>query len=143
MVQKKESATAKKTSEKKKAPTSTAKKTVKKSASKTAVKKADPKPSAESIDRAQRDHCDVIEMGGNSFIIVIESARNFFDLSEMRTLVAISHEAGSEKDGAAKLFRWLALHRKDVLIDSRIDNALDPALRGIYLYLVSHYAARK
>ena len=29
------------------------------------------------------------ELGGNSFVIVVERAHNFFDINEMRTLVAI------------------------------------------------------
>ena len=90
-----------------------------------------------------RNQCYVKEMGGNSFVIVVERAHNFFDINEMRTLVAICHAAPGEKEAAAVMYRWLAEHRKDVLIDSGISNNTDVALLSIYAYLVNHYAVRK
>ena len=145
-------AVKKASSKAKKAPAKAAKKAPAKK--KTAAKKAAPKASAPEKPAVQqsasstpvippRDQCRVDELGGNSFVIVVEKARNFFDLSEMRTLVNICHAASDEKDAAARLYRWLAEHRKDVLIDSRIANALDIALASIYRYLVSHYSVRQ
>ena len=90
-----------------------------------------------------RDQCYVKELGGNSFVIVVERAHNFFDISEMRTLVAICHSAPGAKEAAAVMFRWLTEHRKDVLIDSGISTNGDVALLSIYSYLVNHYAVRR
>lgn len=138
---------------KKKAPAKAVKKAP--STKKPAVKKAAPaagkaapakpafQPSSSTPVIPPRDQCRVDELGGNSFVIVVEKARNFFDLSEMRTLVNICHASADEKDAASRLYRWLAEHRKDVLIDSRIANALDIALPSIYRYLVSHYSVKK
>jgi hypothetical protein len=147
----------------KKTPAKAKKKSAKKTPASAAKKKASPvkktalkKPAAKKLPAKKqpavkpaeaqstpRSQCQVVEMGGNSFIIVVGKARNFFDLSEMRILVNISHAASDEKDGAARLFRWLGEHRKDVLIDTEIANALDPALTGIYNYLITHYSVRK
>lgn len=149
MAVKKASAKAKKASAKK-APAAKAKKKAapakKTSVKKPAAKKA-PAQKAPAVKPAEtqtlpRSQCQVVEMGGNSFIIVIGKARNFFDLGEMRILVNISHAASDEKDAALRLYRWFAEHRKDVLIDTEISNALDPALSGIYNYLVTHYSVR-
>lgn len=92
---------------------------------------------------AARDHCDVLEMGGNSFVIVAGGARNFFDLEEMRLLVKLSHMASDEKDGAVRLHRWLVARRKDVINDTKIRSALDPVLVGIYRYLIGHYQVKE
>ena len=128
---------------KKAAEKKTAAKTVKASPAKPAVKPQQPQTASSTPVIPPRDQCRVDELGGNSFVIVVEKARNFFDLAEMRTLVNMCHAASDEKDAASRLYRWLAEHRKDVLIDSRIANALDIALASIYRYLVSHYSIRQ
>jgi hypothetical protein len=140
-----------------------AKKTVKKPAKK-AVKKAVKKPqkakaapkkktgsaprpavakqSAPAAVGMDRNSCEVVEIGGNSFVIVINRARNFFDLDEMRAMVRVCHEAGSESAGAVRLFAWLSNRRKDVLNDTGIRSSSDIALITIYRYIVSHYALK-
>ena len=121
-------------------------KTAKPAASKAQkASKPSPKP-AETGSQPQvppRNQCYVKELGGNSFVIVVERAHNFFDINEMRTLVAICHSAPGEKEAAALMYRWLSEHRSDVLIDSGITNNTDVALLSIYNYLVNHYAVRK
>ena len=140
----KKKAPAKKAAAKAKKPA--AAKTAKPAASKAQkASKSAPKP-AETGSLPQvppRNQCYVKELGGNSFVIVVERAHNFFDINEMRTLVAICHSAPGEKEAAALMYRWLSEHRKDVLIDSGITNNTDVALLSIYNYLVNHYAVRK
>jgi hypothetical protein len=145
------------------------KKTVKKSApskKKTAVKKPEAKkvkakPSSATAKKAlplkkasvkvpltggpgmDRLSCEVVEKGGTSFVIVINRARNFFDINEMRSLVQMCHAARNEVDAAVRMYTWFQGRRKDVLIDTEIVNAADPALKTIYHYLVTHYSIKK
>jgi hypothetical protein len=79
---------------------------------------------------------------GSSFVIVINNARNFFARDEMRRLVSICHASSDAADAGRRLYNWLALHRKDVLIDTDIGGATDQALATIYTYLISHYAVK-
>jgi hypothetical protein len=145
-----------------------AKKSVKKSApskkktaaKKPAAKKAKAKPSSATAKKAlpakkapvkvqqtgpgmDKMSCEVVEKGGTSFIIVINRARNFFDINEMRSLVQMCHAARNEIDATVRMFTWFQGRRKDVLIDTKIDNAIDPALKTIYHYLVTHYSIKK
>jgi hypothetical protein len=132
----------------------TVKKTVKKSApkkkiaakKKPQVKVAVKKPVVQAAPGAvgtDKKSCEVVEMGGNSFVLVVNRARNFFDLQEMRTLVRLCHEARNEGEAAVRMFGWFQGRRKDVLIDSDIRNAADAALVTIYRYLISHYAVKQ
>jgi hypothetical protein len=93
--------------------------------------------------RSDKKTIDVKEADdGSSFLIVINNARNFFARDEMRRLVSISHSSGDASDAGRRLYNWLALHRKDVLIDTDIAGAMDQALVTIYNYLISHYAVK-
>jgi hypothetical protein len=139
-----------------------AKKTVKKSApsKKPAVKKAKAKASKVAAKKAlpvkkapakvqqtgpgmDKLSCEVVEKGGKSFIIVVNRARNFFDINEMRALVQMCHASRNDVDGAVRMFTWFQGRRKDVLIDTEIANAADPSLKTIYHYLVTHYSIKK
>ncbi|MCU0845862.1 MAG: hypothetical protein MUC76_13165 [Spirochaetes bacterium] len=80
---------------------------------------------------------------GSSFILIINNARNFFALDEMRKLVGICHAAASETDAAGRLYNWLAQNRKDILVDTDIGSASDPALGTIYRFIKGRYALKK
>ncbi|HEY1406764.1 MAG TPA: hypothetical protein VF857_09160, partial [Spirochaetota bacterium] len=114
------------------------KKGVKKSVKKSPVRKSGParatttvtkKVAAPAVDLTApgmtRMSCEVIEMGGNSFVVVVNRARNFFTLEEMRSLVRICHEAPSESSGMLGMYHWLKGERNDVLIDTDIHSAND------------------
>jgi hypothetical protein len=89
-----------------------------------------------------RVSCEVVEMSGNSFVVVVNRARNFFTLDEMKIMVRLSHMAANENDGAGRLYKWLKAYRSDVLNDTDIHYATDTALISIYRYLVSHYSVK-
>jgi hypothetical protein len=110
---------------------------------KIAVKKPVVTQVAPGAPGADKKSCEVVEMGGNSFVLVVNRARNFFDLQEMRTIVRLCHEARNEGEAAVRMFGWFQGRRKDVLIDSDIRNAADAALVTIYRYLISHYAVKQ
>lgn len=87
--------------------------------------------------------CDVVEMGGNSFVVVVNRARNFFTLDEMKIMVRICHAAANENEGAERLYKWLKNYRSDVLRDTDINFSMDTALLTIYKYLVNHYSVKE
>jgi hypothetical protein len=127
----------------------TAKKVVKKSAVKGKIKAKAARPSGKtsavtvkssSVSVSDRTHIDVVEMGENSFVIVINGARNFFERDEMKTMVRLCHQAVSESDAATRLYSWFSNKRKDVLIDTKIFDPHDMALKTIYKYLVNNYS---
>ncbi|HNX58573.1 MAG TPA: hypothetical protein PKK43_05715 [Spirochaetota bacterium] len=97
-------------------------------------------PNAPGMSKAS---CDVVEMGGNSFVVVVNRARNFFTLDEMKIMVRICHAAGNENEGAERLFKWLKNYRSDVLRDTDINFSMDTALLSIYKYLVNHYSVKE
>ncbi|MDY6934269.1 MAG: hypothetical protein SVZ03_08615 [Spirochaetota bacterium] len=76
------------------------------------------------------------------FVIVINKARNFFALDEMRKLVKICHLSKDKKDASRRLHNWLSKNRKDVLIDTDIRGTADPALDTIYNFLKSNYTLK-
>lgn len=78
----------------------------------------------------------------SNFIIVINNARNFFTLDEMRKLVRICHDSKGEMEASRRLFAWFSQFRKDVIIDTHIDGASDLALSTIYKYLINNYTAK-
>lgn len=80
---------------------------------------------------------------GSSFIIIINNARNFFALDEMRKLVAICHAAESETDAARRLYNWFTQYRKDVLVDTDIGGAGDQALFTMYRFIKGKYALKQ
>ncbi|RPI95966.1 MAG: hypothetical protein EHM32_04375 [Spirochaetales bacterium] len=80
---------------------------------------------------------------GSSFILIINNARNFFALDEMRKLVGICHAATSETDAAGRLYNWFVQYRKDILIDTDIDSASDPALATMYRFIKGKYALKQ
>ncbi len=80
---------------------------------------------------------------GSSFIIIINNARNFFALDEMRKLVAVCHAADGEADGARRLYNWFAQYRKDVLVDTDIGSPVDQALFTMYRFIKGRYALKQ
>jgi predicted ribosome-associated RNA-binding protein Tma20 len=90
-----------------------------------------------------RSSIDVIEMSENSFIIAINGARNFFERDEMKAIVRICQLASSESDAAMRLYAWFSNKRKDVLIDTKIFDPHDTALKTMYNYLVNTYSVSK
>lgn len=127
----------------------TAKKMVKQSPVKGKAKAKTARPSGKisaavvkstTIPVSNRHHVDVIEMGENSFVIAINGARNFFERDEMRTMVRLCHNSVGESDAATRLYSWYSNKRKDVLVDTRIFDPHDPALKTIYKYLVNNYS---
>ncbi|MFH0974759.1 MAG: hypothetical protein V1874_03135 [Spirochaetota bacterium] len=79
---------------------------------------------------------------GSSFIFVINRARKFFTLEEMRKIVNICNSSGNEKEASRRLFTWFKSNRSDVLIDVGIEISLDPALCTIYHYIIKRYKVK-
>lgn len=97
-------------------------------------------PSTASMDKYT---IDVKEADDNSyFILIINKARNFFTLEEMRSLAQLCHAAIDPSDGAQRLYNWLSLKRKDVLIDTDIRGSNDPALATMYKFIVNRYKVK-
>jgi len=73
-----------------------------------------------------------IERGsfGRSYILVIRNQRKTIDEHEMTKLVKIAHDAEDERDGVARLFRWLQRSRDDVILDAGL-SVRDPAMREL------------
>ncbi len=91
-----------------------------------------------------KDKLEVKEADDNShFIFVINGARNFFSLKEMREMVKLCHHAASTKDGARRLYAWFGRHREDVIKDTSIDGPLDTALLTMYNYIVNNYTVKE
>ncbi len=87
---------------------------------------------------------DVKEAEDNSyFIIIINGARLFFSLEQMKMLVKICHSSGNEKEGSFHLYNWFSKNRRDVLDDAKIYGAADQALATIYKFIISKYAVKK
>ncbi len=113
-----------------------------------AARKAAPAPiipPRESASPAAHDKytIDVKEADDNSyFILIINKARNFFTLEEMRTLAQLCHAAIDPNDGSQRLYNWLSLKRKDVLTDTDIRGSNDPALATIYKFIVNRYKVK-
>ena len=110
--------------------------------------KASPKPAIPAtVDPnapgMSKTSCDVVEMGGNSFVVVVNRARNFFTLDEMKIMVRISHAAANENEGAERLYKWLKNYRSDVLKDTDINFSMDTALLSMYKYFVNHYSVKE
>jgi len=80
---------------------------------------------------------------GSSFILIINNARNFFALDEMRKLVGICHAATSETDAAGRLYNWFVQYRKDILIDTDIESAADPPLATMDRFIKGKYALKQ
>ncbi len=102
-------------------------------------------PPREAISPASQDKytIDVKEADDNSyFILIINKARNFFTLEEMRTLAQLCHAAIDPNDGSQRLYNWLSLKRKDVLTDTDIRGSNDPALATIYKFIVNRYKVK-
>lgn len=78
----------------------------------------------------------------SNFIIIINNARNFLTLDEMRKLVKICQNSAGEMDASRRLFSWFSQFRKDVIIDTKIEGTSDLALSTIYKYLVNNYTAK-
>ena len=76
------------------------------------------------------------------FILIINKARNFFTLEEMRKIVKICHASEETKDASERLYNWLKNKRKDVLIDTEITGPSDPALETIYKHLIKTYTLK-
>ena len=98
----------------------------------------------QGVTPANKTDIDVKEADdGSSFIIIINNARNFFSLDEMRKLVAICHGADGEGEGARRLYGWFSQHRKDVLIDTKISSPVDQALVTMYRFIKGRYALKR
>ncbi|MBN2400937.1 MAG: hypothetical protein JXN64_00915 [Spirochaetes bacterium] len=76
---------------------------------------------------------------GSSFIFVINSARKFFTLQEMRIIVNMCNIATEERDASRRLFTWFKNNRGDVLNDIGIESSMDPSLATIYNYVSKRY----
>ncbi len=98
---------------------------------------------AEEVKGSDKYSIDVTEGQDNRyFVIKVNNYRNFFSLEEMRKIVRLCHDAQDERDGAARLFGWFKVNRNDVIINTKIEGSLDPALATIYNYLVNTYTSR-
>lgn len=103
----------------------------------------DPKAIARDRAGASKENLEVKEADdGSHFIFVINGARNFFSLEEMRTMVKMCHAAKGAGEGARRLFNWFGQNRTDVLSDTSIGGPTDQALVTMYEYIINNYTVR-
>lgn len=79
---------------------------------------------------------------GSYYILVINNARNFFTLEEMRKIVRLCHDAPDEREACRRLHGWFQERRKDVLIDTKITGPGDPAILTMYRFLKGRYRVK-
>lgn len=79
----------------------------------------------------------------NFFIIQLDTARIFFNLEEMRTIVRICQTAADARLGARKLYRWFSEERSDLLVDASIRSETNPYLGELYDLVISTYTVKK
>jgi len=102
------------------------------------------KPKSDKTSKSDKHKIEVEEADDNSyFIIVMNRARNFFSLEEMRKLVKICHASEDEKDASRRLYNWFSKNRSDVIRDTDIVGVNDPALTSIYNYIKNKYTVKE
>ncbi len=79
---------------------------------------------------------------GSSFIFVINRARKFFTLQEMKIIVNICSNSSDGKEASRRLYTWFKNNRGDVLNDIGIEVSTDPALATIYNYISGRYKVK-
>ncbi len=79
----------------------------------------------------------------NHFILIINRARKFLVLEEMRKLVKICHAAGNEKEASPRLYRWLSENRQDILVDAAVGGSNDPVLGAVYNLIIARYKVKE
>jgi hypothetical protein len=79
---------------------------------------------------------------GSSFIFVINRARKFFTLQEMKIIVNICNISRDEREASRRLFTWFKNNRGDVLNDIGIEVSADPAFGTIYNYISKRYKVK-
>ncbi|HNV47866.1 MAG TPA: hypothetical protein PKJ16_12560 [Spirochaetota bacterium] len=80
---------------------------------------------------------------GQSFVITVNNYRNFFALEEMRIIARICQDASSEAEGMLKLHQWFMAFRKDVINNTQIAGASDPALASMYRSVKATYTVKR
>ncbi len=75
----------------------------------------------------------------SSFVIVIDTVRNFMSRDEMRKLVKLCHAAEDANDGASRLFIWMTRNRTDIIKNSEISGSSDEALKTLWNMVVETY----
>jgi hypothetical protein len=80
---------------------------------------------------------------GSSFIFVINRARKFFTLQEMRIIVNMCNISKDEREASKRLFTWFKNNRGDVLNDIGIEISADSALSTIYKYISGRYIVKE
>ena len=93
----------------------------------------------------QNKHTIEVEAADDNryFILIINYARNFFSLEEMKKLVKICHFSEDESDAAGRLYNWFSKNRKDVLQDTNIEGVTDAALNTIYNFIKTNYKLKE
>ncbi len=87
---------------------------------------------------------EIVEGENNRhFILVINNARNFFTLDEMKKIVKLCHVSSDSKDASGRLHQWFSKFRKDVIIDTKITGVNDPALETIYNGIIKKYTVKE
>jgi hypothetical protein len=79
----------------------------------------------------------------SSFIFIINKARKFFTLEEMRKIVKICHLSSDENDASGRLYTWFKNNRGDVLNDIGIDNSDDYSLPTMYNFIKNKYTVKE
>lgn len=80
---------------------------------------------------------------GSYYILVINNARNFFTLDEMRKIVQLCHGSPDEREACRRLYGWFQEKRKDVLIDTKVTGPGDPAILTMYRFLKGRYRVKE
>ena len=77
------------------------------------------------------------------FILIINRARKFLVLDEMKKLVKICHAANNEKEASRRLYKWFSENRQDILVDATIGGSRDPVLSAVYNFIIARYKVKE
>ncbi len=96
--------------------------------------------------KAQSDKLalEIVEADDNSsFIFVINKARKFFSLEEMKKIVKLCHISKDGNDASQRMYNWFKKNRSDVLVDVGIGSSKNPALQIIYDSIIKKYTIKE
>ena len=88
-------------------------------------------------------HVHIERTEDDFFIIVLDDARVFFNINELRALTKICHKAKDVSAAKRMLFRWFEEERSDLLADTGISSNRNPYLSELYEVIVGTYKVRE
>ena len=97
------------------------------------AKKKTPPKKAPKKGAAKKPAVDIVQAeNGKTFNIVVDNARLFLNLGELKALVKIAQADGDAGNGAGRLYRWMDRERRDMIIDGNLAGPTDPRLAMIH-----------